>query len=401
MDKTRFLKRDPYGYADVLRQLYTINVFSGIKLGLENAERLQAALNFPDRHYPVIHIAGTNGKGTLAFQLGEALRLAGYRVGVFTSPHISSFRERIQVNGELISEQEVLEGLQTLFNVTEKEKIPATFFEYCALLAFSHFAQKEVDVAVVEVGLGGRLDATNVVKPLLSIITSIGFDHMQVLGNSLEAIAREKAGVVKPGVPVLIGPTVPHELVQSLVKGAELRQSEQLLPEALQMLEKDFPRLTTLDQTQRQQLQEARPPCRLEWIAPRVLLDVAHNPAALERLFTRVPQPCRAVVALSAGKDVEGCLALLRRNTQFIHFVEAPNGRSVPALDLAARLPDCSKAYASIEDALDEALQGEETVVCCGSFFIMATIRKHFGVEEACDPWDLNEQPLSPAKAGP
>lgn len=373
-------------YIEVLKELYSVNLFSGMKLGLENMRALQVALDYPDRNYPCIHIAGTNGKGTLAQQLSLALKKAGYRVGVFTSPHIASFRERIRINGKLISEKAVVEGLEQLFQLGT----PATFFEYCTALALSHFAKEAVDVAVIETGLGGRLDATNVIHPVLSIITSIGYDHMEYLGDTLEEIAEEKAGIVKPGVPVLIGNSVPYDTVAARATAA-IQQNSELFKPAIELLRNDFLQLNTLTENDLEEIGNCRPPCRYEWVNDCVVLDVAHNPAALDRLFRNITQPCRAIVALSEGKDLKGCLEIISRNCSYVHFVEAPNGRSVPAAKLQSMMPEKSRAYASISQAMDDALAHQETLVCCGSFFIMADIRQYLGIEEARDPWDTNE----------
>ena len=158
---------------------------------------LAQAIGNPQNDFPSIHIAGTNGKGSVASKIAESLTLAGYRVGLFTSPHLFTYRERIQINGELISEEEVVEGLEKLFKIA---KTPS-FFEMTTLLAFDYFSKMEVDIAIVEAGLGGRLDATNIVRPILSIITSIDFDHTEILGETLDEIATEKAGIIKKDVP--------------------------------------------------------------------------------------------------------------------------------------------------------------------------------------------------------
>jgi len=173
------------------------------KPDLQSIEAFDEYFGFPHRQYKTIHVAGTNGKGSVSHILASVLQSAGYKVGLFTSPHLKDFRERIRVNGEKISMEEV-----TDFVVRHKAKIEElqpSFFEMTASLAFSHFARQAVDVAIIEVGMGGRLDATNVIQPIMSIITNIGMDHCEHLGNSLTAIATEKAGIIKAETPVVIG----------------------------------------------------------------------------------------------------------------------------------------------------------------------------------------------------
>lgn len=174
-----------------------------IKKDLSNTLALCEALGNPHHKFKSIHIAGTNGKGTSAHSLAAVLQAAGYKTGLYTSPHLKNFTERIRVNGREIGRMEVVKFVKTMKPVLESVK--PSFFETTVAMAFDHFAREQVDIAVVEVGLGGRLDSTNVVIPEVSLITSIGFDHVDLLGDTLEAIAGEKAGIIKHGVPVVIG----------------------------------------------------------------------------------------------------------------------------------------------------------------------------------------------------
>lgn len=169
---------------------------------------MMEALGNPERKFKSIHVAGTNGKGSVSHFLASILQEAGYKVGLYTSPHLVDFRERIRINGEMIPEQEVVDFITHHSSlITEKH---LSFFEMTVGLAFDYFAREKVDIAVIEVGMGGRLDSTNVITPLLSVITNIGLDHTQFLGDTLEKIAFEKAGIIKPGVPVVIGETQPE-----------------------------------------------------------------------------------------------------------------------------------------------------------------------------------------------
>ena len=176
---------------------------SAYKEGLFNTEELDRHFGHPHRKFKTIHVAGTNGKGSCSHTLAAILQSAGYKVGLYTSPHLVDFRERIRINGECIDEQYVINFVEQERNFFEP--LHPSFFELTTALAFKYFAEKEVDIAVIEVGLGGRLDCTNIITPLLSVITNISYDHTQVLGDTLAKIATEKAGIIKHGVPVVIG----------------------------------------------------------------------------------------------------------------------------------------------------------------------------------------------------
>jgi dihydrofolate synthase/folylpolyglutamate synthase len=176
---------------------------SAYKADLSNTIELCKRLNNPQHKFKTIHIAGTNGKGSTSHMLAAVLQVAGYKTGLYTSPHLKDFRERIRVNGQMISEQSVIDFVKDHKN--DFEDIQPSFFEMTVGLAFDIFAKEQVDIAVIETGLGGRLDSTNIITPLLSIITNIGWDHMNILGDTLQLIAAEKAGIIKPNIPVIIG----------------------------------------------------------------------------------------------------------------------------------------------------------------------------------------------------
>ena len=180
---------------------------SAYKANLDNTIRLLAELNNPENKFKSIHVAGTNGKGSTSHMLASVFQAAGYKTGLYTSPHLKDFRERIKINGVCISEQDVVNFV--VKNRAIFDEINPSFFEMTVALAYDYFAKEQVDIAIVEVGMGGRLDSTNVITPLLSVITNIGMDHMQFLGDTIEKIAAEKAGIIKPGIPVIIGET--HE----------------------------------------------------------------------------------------------------------------------------------------------------------------------------------------------
>ena len=181
----------------------------GDKRGLYNMERLMERLGNPHKRLRAFHVAGTNGKGSICAFLDSSLRAAGYRTGLYTSPHLERFNDRMRLNGRPISDErlaEVTTRVAEQVEILRGEGVLPTFFEICTAVAFEFFAEENVDYAVIEVGLGGRRDSTNVITPMVSVIASIGFDHMKTLGNTLPEIAGEKAGIIKPGVPVVISP---------------------------------------------------------------------------------------------------------------------------------------------------------------------------------------------------
>lgn len=200
-------------YAEAIQFLYSLRLF-GAKFGLENTFKLAELAGNPQKQLRFIHVAGTNGKGSTCAMLESIYRANGLRVGLFTSPHLVSFRERIQLNRKLIGESEVVrwvEELKPLLQQFPEDRHP-TFFEVVTLMALKHFAEQKCDLVIWETGLGGRLDATNIVTPLASVITNIGIDHAEWLGETVEKIAAEKAGIIKPGVPIVTGATAGHGL---------------------------------------------------------------------------------------------------------------------------------------------------------------------------------------------
>lgn len=216
-------------YTETLNYLYTqLPMFtrvgaSAFKKDLTNTIALCERLGNPQHQFKTIHVGGTNGKGSTSHMLAAVLQTAGYKTGLYTSPHLKDFRERIRINGQMISEQEVVDFVAV--QQTNFKEIEPSFFEMTVALAFDAFARHQVDIAIIEVGLGGRLDSTNIITPLLSIITNIGWDHMNMLGNTLPLIAGEKAGIIKPGIPVIIGEYQP-EVAQIFINKAEEQQAD-------------------------------------------------------------------------------------------------------------------------------------------------------------------------------
>ena len=178
---------------------------SAFKKDLSNTVKLASHLNNPEKNFKSVHVAGTNGKGSSSHMLASVLQEAGYKVGLYTSPHLKDFRERIKINGKEVSKQFVIGFIKRNKSFFEKNQL--SFFEMTVGMAFDYFSKQEIDIAVVEVGMGGRLDSTNIITPKVSVITNIGLDHTQFLGDTLELIAHEKGGIIKPNVPVVIGET--------------------------------------------------------------------------------------------------------------------------------------------------------------------------------------------------
>jgi dihydrofolate synthase / folylpolyglutamate synthase len=352
---------------------------SGMRLGLDGPRRLLAALGNPQMRMQHIHVAGTNGKGSVCWKMARALQLAGRKVGLYTSPHISSTRERIRIQGELCSEEQFVRVGRQVLAVGDR----ATYFELLTAMAFLLFAQEGVEVAVVEVGLGGRLDATNCIDPMLTVITSIGLDHMDELGTDLDAIASEKAGIIKPNVPLVIGTGARRPPI--LLKAQQLHEAppthgdfdaenSAIARTALEVIGIAAPA----------EALQVRPPCRMERIGP-ALLDVAHNPHGLAALRRSIPPPEHLIMGLSASKDLVGCFKAIKGWAPNLHILALPHPRlaTLPQLDQAARSAGLIPTSHHTDAA--SALQQSGSLVCCGSFFIMAGLRQALGVDEPFD----------------
>ena len=396
-------------YYNLLHRLFEINLHGGTKLGLSNVIALCKALNHPERSFRSIHIAGTNGKGSVAIKVAKGLQCQGNRVGLYISPHISSFRERISINGEMISEEDISHYLKTIFSLTEKLKIPATFFEIATVMAFCYFAAQKVDYAVLETGLGGRLDATNVVTPDLSVITSIALEHTEILGNTLELIGKEKGGILKPGVPVILGPRAHYIPVLPSTPCIKVTTPFTTFEMENQAVAEAALNALNVDQKMIKIALTAHLPCRLETVShmgQKVLLDVAHNPDGLNCLFRSLKHfektRFRIVCGISKTKDLPGCLSLIREHACHVHLVQAPNGRGAPPERLKEillgqgmleeRISIHDSIPNSVNDALQNASKHKEEILICGSFFIMSAMRYALGIDEPRDPIDMQER---------
>lgn len=414
-------------YPYLVQKLFNANLFGGMKFGLSNCLRFDEALLFPSRAFPAIHVGGTNGKGSVTQKIACAYQHAGYRVGLFTSPHISCFRERIRVNGEIIPEEDVECLLSKIFAIAETHYIAATFFEFTTLLAFEYFVQEKIDIAVLEVGLGGRLDATNIITPKLSIITSVTLDHTEILGDTIEKIALEKAGIIKPHVPVILGPRLP---LQQLQRIAEERQSPCIhvtgtysnYDEENQAIAKTALEALSIPSSAIEKGLKVRPPCRMETFTRQqlskyhdsafpdeIILDVAHNADGLLHLFNAIRERhgmriLRVLFGLSKTKDISRCLYILNQNASDFHLVEAQNGRGLSPYEIKKSLLALganedkiaidSTITASLHHAIREAGNQNQILIVCGTFFIMGEVRLALGLDEPHDTVDMNERSL-------
>jgi dihydrofolate synthase / folylpolyglutamate synthase len=383
-------------------------------------------------------VAGTNGKGSVCLKIATTLQNYGLKVGLFCSPHVASFRERMQVNGEFITEAEVVELLPHIYDLCDRHSIPATFFEITTALAFSYYAKQQVQVVVLETGLGGRLDATNVIsKPAISIITSIGLEHTKILGDTIELIAMEKGGIIKPNCPVLVGPYCPHDVLRQCaqekqsgpyytpsdvllsLKGATSvpqdlgtddydKENQQIAKAALILLQESLAPWMDPSKPLTDEVIDigtsVRPPCRFEQVQEdglTVILDVAHNPPAMEYLVRKlkVTYPTgafRFVLGMSSDKDLGHCGRSILALTQpsAIHLVEAahPRAAKLEAMREAdARLLQCHcdlddrSITKQIGQAKRLAKEAGEILVVCGSVFLMAEAREALGFDEPRD----------------
>ncbi len=393
-------------YIQIIDRLFQATS-SGIRPSLENAHALNRALDFPTGSYATIHIAGSNGKGSVATKIAKAFEYSGYRVGLYTSPHLFSFRERIAIDSHLIPEEAIVEGMEKIFSVNEQLRLDPTFFEMTTFLAFDHFRKEKVDIAIIETGIGGRLDATNLISPLLTLITSISREHTQILGEDLEQIATEKAGIIKEKVPLILGPKArcqsiynrAHELNSPVFASKKIsyfydEENSAIAELALSRAQLFF----TLDQTAIEQALPIRPSCRFERIE-NVIFDVAHNPEAifylLQALHTFFPQGSfRFLVGFSKDKEYAQCLDLITTVATHLHLVEAATPRAASTDELKSLLKEDFTTHSSVEEGVKEAyataLAQNEILVICGSFYIMAEAKRV--VTQIQPPADLSEK---------
>ena len=387
-------------YEESLQWLYASQQF-GIKLGLENTQRLLDALGNPEQSLACLHVAGTNGKGSTCALMDSILRANGYRTGLYTSPHLVDFRERMRVNGKKIPEEAVLRVLTQIRETTQHWEHSPTFFEITTALALRFFADEKCQWVVLETGMGGRLDSTNAVTPRVSIIMPIALDHTQYLGNTLAAIAREKAGIIKPGVPVVSAAQEPEarqvlidtalergcplQFINAPLEGAEigLRGSHQRINAQIAMTALDAAGvLLTLDDTLAG-LKNVIWPGRFQSVGEHLVLDGSHNPHAIAHLVKTwrevygEEQPAIIFGAL-ADKDYHSMLSTLEPLAREFLFVTLKSVRTAQGEDLAKLTKAPSQVFSTVKEALT-ASKGRTLVT--GSLFLVGEALEVLGID--------------------
>lgn len=427
-------------YQETIDYLFTrLPMFSrigaaAIKKDLHNTVALCEALGDPHTKFKSIHIAGTNGKGSVSHMLAAVLQTAGYKTGLYTSPHLHDFRERIKVNGEMVSEAFVIDFTHRI--QPQIDQLEPSFFEITVAMAFEYFAQQQVDIAVIETGLGGRLDSTNIITPELSIITNIGWDHMNLLGDRLDKIAFEKAGIIKQKIPTVIGEAIPETETVFLQKAKEQQATllfanehfttEEVLMQnnKLQVIVKnkttgkplsyelDLPGLyqtknlctvlTAVEQLQQQgwnisheQVQTALSHTkqinglhgRWEVIRqnPTVVLDVGHNEDGIKQIVKQLQfcsfQQLHIVIGMVKDKEIDKVLALLPEKAVY-YFTKAQIPRALDAITLQQKANAFNlkgETYMNVNDALTKAKQcasADDLILVCGSVFLVGEVKR-------------------------
>jgi dihydrofolate synthase/folylpolyglutamate synthase len=428
-------------YQQVLEYLYSqLPMFqrtgpAAYKDNLDNTIRLDQMYEYPHRSFKSIHVAGTNGKGSVSHMLASVLQEAGYKTGLYTSPHLKDFRERIRVNGEMITEEAVVHFTESFLAKNETENMEPSFFELTVSMAFDYFRSMQVDVAVIEVGLGGRLDSTNVITPEVSVITNISFDHMALLGNTLPKIAAEKAGIIKRNIPVVVGESSPET---NTVFEQFANQTGSTLDFADQYYEASYGMLT-IDGKQSLNIrsngavvypdlqldllgiyQRFNVPTALKTIDilnekgwnlseeiirrgllntirntglmgrwqiighnPLTICDIGHNPAGIklvvEQIIQTVWEKLHIVIGMVDDKDQNEVLSLLPVNAQY-YFTKAAIPRATQPEELAAKAAKFGlkgNSYPLVRQALSAALANaseNDLVFIGGSTFVVAEV---------------------------
>ena len=405
-------------YLETIQYLYdSVPMFqrvgsSAYKPGLDNTYALDEHFGHPHRRFHTIHVAGTNGKGSVSHTLAAILQTAGYKVGLFTSPHLLDFRERIRINGEKISEQYIVD-----FVAQEKaffEPLYPSFFELTTAMAFNYFAEQKVDVAIIEVGLGGRLDCTNIITPDLSLITNISLEHTQFLGDTLAKIAGEKAGIIKQGVPVVIGETTFETKPVFLQKAQEMKAPiyfaeengredfEGISPELQGNYQKKNTRTIVTALTILRDLgyrfdgpmvrQGFAHVTKLTGLmgrwqtlshSPTLVCDTGHNVGGYQYIASQLKaQHCRKlhiVIGVVSDKDVKGMLALLPQEAVY-YFTKASVKRALNERELQAVAEEVGlhgEVYPDVVSAVKAAQKNslpEDFIFVGGSNFIVADL---------------------------
>jgi len=390
--------------------MYQLQGASAYKKDLTNAILLADHLDNPEQKLKCIHVAGTNGKGSTSHMLASILQEAGYKVGLYTSPHLKDFRERIKINGVEISEAFVCEFIDTHKSFFEENDM--SFFEMTVGLAFDYFAQEKTDIAIIEVGLGGRLDATNIITPLISVITNIGIDHVQFLGNTLALIATEKAGIIKPNIPVVIGEYTPEtqpvflatakennaeiyfasdlilETYPSDLLGEYQTHNKKTVQETICILNSQNEFEISIDEVKSGLMNVVKNTgLQGRWQQlgdnPKVICDTAHNKNGLEIVLKQIQKETfdnlHIVFGVVNDKDLDEVLPLFPKNAAY-YFCKPNIPRGLDAVILqekAYRFSLLGKIYASVTDAYLSALNNatkNDFIYIGGSTFVVAEI---------------------------
>ena len=405
-------------YRESLDWLYGLQVH-GIKLGLDNMRRLCTALEIETQsgdRCRIIHVAGTNGKGSVCAIQAAICAAMGLRTGLYTSPHLVSFRERIRIGAELIPEAHVAEGIVRIRAAIADWDHSPTFFEVTTALALTWFQRQRAEVVILETGMGGRLDATNVVTPAVSVLTSIGLDHTQYLGTTLAAVAGEKAGIIKPRVPVLSVPQLP-EVAQVL------KDTAQRIGTPLTFIRRPIDDIWDLALAGKHQRWNAalafagiietglRPiparvgialagvdwPGRFQRVSERIVIDGAHNPPAAAQLAEtwRDEYPGEKpvlILGMLADKDAASVADALLPIAARVICIPVRSPRALPPADLAKilreRSPDIGVTVAgNLSAALADAGQENPRILICGSLFLVGEALVHLGLAEGAQEW--------------
>ncbi len=380
---------------------------SALNHKLDKIQALSKHLGHPEKEFKSIHVAGTNGKGSSSHMLASVLQEAGYQVGLYTSPHLKDFRERIRINGNPVSEQFVVDFIQEHKSFLEANRL--SFFEMTVGMAFQYFAEQELDIVVVEVGLGGRLDSTNIIVPEVSLITNIGFDHTDMLGNTLDKIAFEKGGIIKPGVPVVVS-EYQHETAEVFKSIAIDRRSKLVFADRKKMPDYETSLLgnyqqknikgvvTVFQELEEFQVTEAQLRTGLNRVVentgmmgrwqvlnrhPTIVCDTAHNSEGLQLVLAQLQRErydtLHMVLGFVKDKDLEAILPLFPSDAHY-YFCrpDIPRGLDVSILeDKAAKFELRGKSYSSVKSALmaaKEQAAKTDFIFIGGSNFTVAEV---------------------------
>lgn len=390
--------------------MYQLQGASAYKKDLTNVNILVDHLDNPQKKLKCIHVAGTNGKGSTSHMLASVLQEAGYKVGLYTSPHLKDFRERIKINGAEISEDFVCEFIEKHKSFFEENDM--SFFEMSVGLAFDYFAKEKVDIAVIEVGLGGRLDATNIITPLVSVITNIGIDHVQFLGNTFESIATEKAGIIKPRIPVVIGEYTPETqpvfLEKASVNNSQIYFASDLISETFPSdLLGDYQdhnkktviqTITILNEQTDFKVSSENLKSGLMHVVrntgllgrwqqlgknPKVICDTAHNKNGLEIVLNQIQKETfdhlHIVLGVVNDKELDEVLPLFPKNATY-YFCKPNIPRGLDAVSLqenALRFSLVGNVYESVNEAFNTAQKNaskNDFIYVGGSTFVVAEL---------------------------